>query len=75
MPDDRSQADDPFPSIAAEYGRTIEVWGELIEKSGIDSVDELRAWLEDEHGVGSEKAGALARYFLDPDPSLKDAGP
>lgn len=68
MTDDRPDADEPFPTIAAEYGRTISVWSEVIEESGLTSVEELRAWLEHEHNMGSEHAQALASYFLEPAP-------
>lgn len=75
MTDDRTDAEPPFPSIEAEYGRTVEVWEEMIRESGIEDVAELAAWLESEHGVGREKAEALAEYFLSSDREPVDTSP
>jgi len=72
MADEKHGADEPFPSIAARYGRTVEVWWELIEESGIADEAELAAWLEREHEVGGEHAAALASYFLDPEREAQD---
>lgn len=72
MADEKHGPGEPFPTIAARYGRTMEVWGELIEESGIAEESRLAAWLETEHGVGSEHAASLASYFLDSDKGPED---
>lgn len=63
MSDDANGTADPFPTIAAEYGRTMEVWEQLIRESGLEDADELAAWLSSEHEVGREHAEAMAEYF------------
>ena len=75
MTDDKTGAEEPFPSIEAEYGRNVEVWEQLIAESGIEDVAELAAWLESEHGVGREHAEALAEYFLSSDREPADTSP
>ena len=54
-----------FPTFAAEYGRTEEVWAELIEESGITDEATLAEWLHGEHGVSREHAVSLAKHFLE----------
>jgi hypothetical protein len=53
-----------FPSIEANYGRTIDEWKALMRATGLSTHKELVAWLKDEHGFGHGHAGAITAHLL-----------
>src|SRR5947199_9829248 len=51
-------------ALEKKTGRTYEAWIEVAKKSGLKTEEERRAWLKDEHGLGTNTAWWIAEMSV-----------